>query len=245
MYVIGGCDARHCGRKSVQIYDPATNAWSTGAVYPTPISWESCGTIGARIYCAGGVTGNSSFTGAAYAYSLVANTWSKVASMPYRLPEWAAGYTASNGRLLVSGGVVGPGPGVGEDLTNGGIAYDPATNKWTGLPPTATALYRGGSACGFTRIGGLASSQYADLVRQAEQLPEYSGCEFGQVPWLSQSQASFTLQPGQSLRVRLALNAGSNAVTRPGRYGTYLVITQQTPYQVPQVKVTMRVSGGS
>jgi hypothetical protein len=242
MYVIGGCDAHTCGYQNVQIYDPATNAWSTGASYPVRISWESCGTIGIRIYCAGGSTGNSSATGAAYAYSLAANSWSRVASMPYDVPEWGAGYTASNGRLLVSGGVVGPGAGVGEELTNGGIVYDPATNKWTGLPPTAAAIYRGGSACGFTRVGGLASSQYVDLVREAEQLPEYSGCEFGRVPWLSQTQASFTLQPGQTLRVRLTLNAGSSSVTQPGTYTTALVIGQDTPYQVPEVNIGLRVS---
>jgi hypothetical protein len=239
MYVIGGCDAHTCGYRTVQIYDPATNSWSAGAAYPTPIAWESCGTIGARIYCASGATSSTTFTGATYAYSLATNTWSRVASIGY--PLWGAGYTASNGRLLVSGGV-GVLPGGVEVLTNGGTAYDPATNTWTGLPATGAALYRGGSACGFVRIGGNASGQSLVLVRNAELLPEYSGCEFGHVGWLSQSKASFTLQPGQSVRVTLTLNAASTVVTQPGTYATDLVIGQDTPYPVPQVKVAMRVS---
>jgi N-acetylneuraminic acid mutarotase len=178
MYVIGGCDAHNCGHKSVQIYDPAKNAWRTGAPYPTPISWESCGTVKTDIYCAGGVTGNSGFTSAAFAYNLATSTWSRIAPLP--LQQWGAGYTATNGRLLVSGGVIVSGGG-GETLTNLGFAYDPASNTWTRLPDSSNTTYRGGSACGFTRIGGLAS-QYLVLARQGEQLPEYSGCEFGKVP---------------------------------------------------------------
>lgn len=245
MYVIGGCGAHNCGSKTVQVYDPATNAWSAGAAYPTPISWESCGTIGARIYCAGGTTGDldTTATAAAYAYDPKANTWSAITPLP--IPWWAAGYTATNGRLLVSGGVAGPTGGSDGFLTNGGESYDPASAKWTALPNSISTSYRGASACGFTRIGGDASAQFLALVRAAEQLPGYSGCEYGKAGWLSQSTASFTLQPGQSLQVRLTLNAGSKVVARPGTYATYLVISQQTPYLVPQVKVAMVVSAAN
>jgi len=242
MYVIGGCDARDCGYRTVQVYDPATNTWSTGARYPAPVAWASCGTIGARIYCAGGdistTTGNVD-TAAAYVYSLAANTWSPAAPLPY--PWWAAGYTATNGRLLVSGGIIGGGGG-GQAVTNIGFAYDPASNAWTALPNSDATTWRGGSTCGFYRIGG--ENSQSVVVGSAEQLAGYAGCEYTKVPWLSENQASFTLQPGQSLRVGVTLNAASKTVNQPGTYTSDLVITQNSPYlALPQVAVDMRVTG--
>ena len=62
MYVIGGCDAYNCGHTDVQVYDPASDSWSTAASYPTPIAWQGCGAVSGQVYCAGGTTGATSDT---------------------------------------------------------------------------------------------------------------------------------------------------------------------------------------
>ncbi len=231
MYVIGGCDADNCGHDDVQIYDPASNSWSTGATYPTPIAWSSCGTLESDIYCAGGTTGDSADTSAAYAYSPATNSWASVAPLPIDL--WASGYSAADGKLLVSGGVTNG----FNTVTNQGYAYDPSSNSWTALPNSNNTDYRGGSGCGFYRVGG--STLGFSPGNFVEQLPGYATCGVTNVPWLSESRTSFTLQPGHSVTVTVTMNAASKSVTQPGTYTGSLSIGQNTPYQVNQVGVTM------
>ncbi|HEY2579534.1 MAG TPA: carboxypeptidase regulatory-like domain-containing protein [Streptosporangiaceae bacterium] len=231
MYVIGGCDALNCGFTNVQIYDPSTNSWSSGAAYPTPIAWASCGGLNADIYCAGGTTGSTTDTSAAYAYSPATNSWSQVASLPIDL--WASGYAAANGKLLVSGGVTNG----FNTVTNQGFSYDPGSNSWTALPNANNTDYRAGSACGFDRIGG--STVGFTPQNFVEQLPGFSSCGVTNVPWLKENHSSFTLQPGASMTVKVTMNAASKSVSQPGVYTAGLAIVQNTPYQVPQVGVTM------
>ena len=232
MYVIGGCDAFNCGYNTVQIYDPASNSWSSGAAYPTAIAWEACGAPAADIICAGGTTGNQSDTSAAYAYSPSANSWSPVASLPIDL--WASGYVAANGKLLVSGGVTNG----FNTVTNQGFSYDPGSNSWTALPNSNNSDYRAGSACGFDRVGGSTSGFTPQNF--VEQLPGFSSCGVTNVPWLKENRASFTLQPGASVTVNVTMNAASKSVSQPGTYTAGLAIEQNTPYQVPQVGISMK-----
>ena len=234
MYVIGGCDAFNCGFSNVQVYDPATNSWSSGAAYPTTIAWEACGALNADIYCAGGTTGSSSDTSAAYVYSPAGNSWSQIASLPIDL--WASGYVAANGKLLVSGGVTNG----FNTVTNQGFSYDPGSNSWTALANSNNSDYRAGSACGFDRIGG--STQGFTPQDFVEQLPGFSSCGVTNVPWLKESRGSFTVQPGASVTVNVTMNAASKSVNQPGTYTAGLAIGQNTPYQVPQVGITMKAN---
>jgi N-acetylneuraminic acid mutarotase len=205
MYVIGGCDANNCGHTDVQIYDPSSNSWSGGADYPEPIAWEGCGGVGGDIYCGGGITSAATDTADAFAYDASADSWSRITPVP--IDMWAMGYTAANGKLLLSGGATG------FDLVgNFGYSYDPAAGTWTNLPGSNNINYRGGSACGFYRIGG--SILGLDPENIAEQLPGYASCGNTEVPWLSESQTSFTLNPGASTTVTIATNAGDPSVTR-------------------------------
>jgi hypothetical protein len=233
MYVIGGCDAANCGHTDVQIYDPSSNSWITGASYPEPIAWEGCGGIGGDIYCGGGLTSQSSDTSDAFAYDAAADSWSPITRVP--IDMWGMGYAAANGQLLLSGGVTG---GVTFGLIgNFGYSYNPASGAWTALPGSNNVDYRGGSACGFYRIGGSALGLGPENV--AEQLPGYASCGGTDVPWLSESQASFTLNPGATTTVTFTLNAGDPPVTQPGAYTARLGISDDTPYRTSPVGVTM------
>jgi N-acetylneuraminic acid mutarotase len=234
MYVIGGCDQLYCGYTDVQVYNPATNSWSAAASYPQPIAWQGCGAINGEIYCAGGTTNATAGTSNAYVYDPGSNSWSPIAPIPATL--WGMGYTAANGQLLLSGGVTDG----DSTVTNQGYAYDPSSGSWTALPNANYADYRGGTGCGMYRIGG-STLGYAsqDTV---EQLPGYTACDTATVPWLSESQAGFTLNPGQQTTVTVTLNAGDASVTLPGAYTTGLQVSDDTPYTTSPVNVTMNVT---
>jgi len=73
IYVIGGYNGL-AEDQGVQVYDPATDTWSTGAVMPTRRSNLVSGICGARIYAIGGFDG-SSFVNLNEAYDPFANAW--------------------------------------------------------------------------------------------------------------------------------------------------------------------------
>jgi hypothetical protein len=123
---------------------------------------------------------------------------------------------------------------------NFGYSYDPASGTWAHLPGSNNIDYRGGSACGFYRIGG--SILGLDPENVAEQLPGYGSCGDTKVPWLSESQTSFTLNPGATTTVTVTLNAGDPSVTQPGAYTARLAVSDDTPYRTIPVGVTMTVT---
>jgi hypothetical protein len=86
------------------------------------------------------------------------------------------------------------------------------------------------------RAGGFAPQN------SAEQLPGYTACGTTTVPWMSESQTQFTLNPGQQATVTVTLNAGDASVTQPGAYTAGLQVSDDTPYQTSPVNVTMNVT---
>ncbi|MFD0503057.1 hypothetical protein ACFQ0G_09420 [Streptomyces chiangmaiensis] len=140
----------------------------------------------------------------------------------------------------MSGGVAG-GTGPTSSVTNEGHAYDPVAGEWRALPNAPAPFYRGAAACGVYRIGGAAD--YFNGTPTAQELPGYDICgPVGDVPWLSESDSSFTLQPGKSKTVTLTLNAGdASAVDQPGNYTAALAVRLDGPVQPAPVQITMRV----
>jgi N-acetylneuraminic acid mutarotase len=238
MYVIGGCDSLTCGHTGVQVYDPASNSWSTAASYPEPTSWEGCGAITGQVYCAGGtvasLTGETT-TKDAYVYDPASDAWYAIAPLPIDL--WGMGYSAANGKLLISGGVTNQ----TSTLTNQGFAYDPSSGSWSALPNSNNLVFRGGSACGLYRIGGSDAVGYAPY-HLAEQLPGYGSCGVTKVGWMSESTDSFTVNPGTSVTVTVTLNAGDPSVTQPGAYAANLLVSDDTPYSTSPVGLTMNAT---
>jgi N-acetylneuraminic acid mutarotase len=165
LYVTGGCvTSGVCTSADVQVYDPATNTWAAASAYPRKVSFLGCGAISGKLYCAGGFDHDLGLgTSAAYVYDPQASAWSPIADLPVGL--WGGRYTAASGQLLISGGMTR----FGSKLTNQGFAYDPGTSTWAPLPSTSDLTYRGGSACGFYKIGSLDS--YGDVFATVQQLP--------------------------------------------------------------------------
>jgi hypothetical protein len=233
IYLVGGCTGT-CGTTDVQVYDPATNLWSSAHAYPESTSWLGCGGVGGQVYCAGGsaATSTSKHT---YAYDPSSDSWTPGADLPIDL--WAMGYSTANGQLLISGGVTN----ANSTVTNQGFAYDPNSGAWTALPNSNNALYRGGSACGFYKIGG--SIGGFNPSKSSETLPGYDQCSATtDVPWLSEDKTDLTLQPGDSATVTVTLNANIATITQPGTYTAQLTISAKTPYTVAPIPVTLVVN---
>ncbi|MEU5943480.1 carboxypeptidase regulatory-like domain-containing protein [Micromonospora sp. NPDC047548] len=233
IYIVGGCASDSCGKTDVQVYDPASDSWSSGTAYPEPTAWLGCGGIGTKLYCAGGFSGSGS-TKHAYGYDPASGSWTPVADLPIDL--WAMGYSVSAGKFLVSGGVYGN----SSVLTNRGFSYDPGSDTWTVLPNSNRTLYRGGSACGFYKIGGTTGSFYA--FNTVELLPGYDQCTAADAPWLSASKTEVTLQPGESANVNVSFNANIAEITQPGTFTAQLSIGAKTPYRIAPVPVTLVVN---
>ncbi len=229
IYIVGGCSAG-CHKTYVQVYDPASDSWSSGTSYPEESAMLGCGAIANKLYCAGGTQGTAS-SKHAYSYDPATARWTPLADLPIDL--WGMGYSVADGKLLLSGGVTN---GL-TTITNRGFAYDPGSDTWTALPNSNNTVYRGGSACGFYKIGGSAGGWAA--TKKTELLPGYCGSD---VPWLSVDRTEVTIQPGESADVSVRFDANVAAVTQPGTLTALLTIRAQTPYAIPSVPVSLTVN---
>lgn len=225
MYVVGGCSGSSgstCGNDDVFAYEPATDTWRRAADYPEAVSYASCGGIGGRLYCAGGVWSTGT-TSNAYVYDPRDDDWAPIASMPMDL--WGSGYAAANGKLLISGGSVDGGAAI----TNEGIAYDPAADEWSPIPNSNEAVFRGGSSCGFYKIGGSVGG--FSRIPRSEVLPGFGNCgASNEIPWLSADTTEFTLDPGESMDVALTIDSGAETVDQPGTYTGRITAANDSPY---------------
>ncbi len=234
LYAVGGCSASACGSTTVEVYDAASDSWSSAADYPEPVAWEACGGINGKLYCAGGTTDSGTLTHG-YVYDPAADSWSPIPDLP--MDMWGSFSAAANGQLLVAGGAIEGGTAI----TNQGFAFDPATGEWSALPNQNAALYRGSGAVGFYAVGGSPGGLFAPPVATVELLPGYDQGGSSDVPWLSESTDQVTLDPGDSVRVRVTVNAADPSIVQPGSYTASLAFLTDTPYSVAPLPVTMTV----
>ncbi|GAA1138857.1 hypothetical protein GCM10009583_05630 [Ornithinicoccus hortensis] len=232
LYTVGGCTTADCTPMGtgVAAYDVASDSWTELADYPAPVAFASCGGIGDAIYCTGG-NGGAAGTADSYVYDTASDTWSAIADAP--VDTWASNYAVANGQLIVNGGVQGA------SVSNTTFAYDPETDAWEDLPNSNTAVYRGGAACGFAKVGG--SSGGFTPTPDAEQLPGYDECGSagGEVDWLELSQTEFTVPAGEEVTVEVTTNGD---VPQPGTYSAAIRVSSNAPGAAPEVPVTMTVN---
>jgi subtilisin-like proprotein convertase family protein/N-acetylneuraminic acid mutarotase len=131
LYKVGGYDGS--SRAYLDIYDLATNTWSTGADLPAVRYGIDCVALGAKLYCAGGYA-TSAPTNTLYIYDIAGNTWSTGATLPAARYGYAG--VALGGKYYVLGGLSGA------TYLASVVAYDPATDTWATSVPDMSAPRR-------------------------------------------------------------------------------------------------------
>lgn len=128
IYSWAGINESNGALNSLEIYDIATNTWTSGASLPTGARGVSAAAgADGMLYSVGGY--NSTFAGETYRYNPATNVWTRLASVPNA--AWlATGSATSDGRIFVIGGQYA----VGSSFTSAGTAtqiYTPSTNTWS------------------------------------------------------------------------------------------------------------------
>jgi hypothetical protein len=147
IYKIGGYHGASSVTTSlatVEIYDIATNTWSTGASYPLTQGWESAFAQGSFIYVAGGLDSAASAvpTTKTYRYDPSTNTWDDAAIADLPVARWgaASSQTVYNGGWVLAGGYTNG--TANTDLSNTVTEWNPGTNTWSALPNMLQARSR-------------------------------------------------------------------------------------------------------
>ncbi|MFZ0685303.1 MAG: kelch repeat-containing protein [Terriglobales bacterium] len=126
IYVVGGMNSEGAIVADTQIYNPATNSWSTAAPLPTPTLDAAAAVVKNILYLIGGTTSGGT-TNAVWAYNPKTNTWSGKAAMP--TVRDSIGAVVKSNIIYVIGG-----EDSGTRLTTV-ESYNPATNSWTEEQP--------------------------------------------------------------------------------------------------------------
>lgn len=109
IYLVGGTDGSAAvGR--VDVFDPATNAWSQGPALPIPVWNCMVAAVGQKVYVIGGAlsaSGQTAIVSLVQVLDVATGTWSMGPKLPYAVQ--AAAVAAVQDRIYVFGGRTGTG----------------------------------------------------------------------------------------------------------------------------------------
>jgi N-acetylneuraminic acid mutarotase len=153
----GGLDRPDDGRESVdptvtgtdfstvEVYDPQTDTWATGADMPTPRPALTASAVGGKIYTFGGQVrrGDVDETlSRVEVYDTATNGWASAADLP--TPRFFPASGVIDGRIYVVGGAASHGSASSQEermrlRTPLSVVevYDPASGRWTTTPDLA------------------------------------------------------------------------------------------------------------
>lgn len=139
--VLGGYLTTGLVTNTVELYDPATPAWTPAPPMAQARQAPSAVVLGdGRVLVAGGYASGS--LASAELYDPVMNTWSAAASMGSKR-LWTPATLLTDGRVLIAGGHTGgPLPGTPITVLQSAEVYNPTSNSWAPTPTMASA--RGG-----------------------------------------------------------------------------------------------------
>jgi len=133
IYAIGGSNDN--GELAVnEMFDPATNRWTTKTSMPTARTGFATAVYENKIYVIGGSVGDS-FTGNVEVYDPISNTWQTMSSMPTPRADLTANIV--DGKIYLIGGKTYSSISPYYNQTKVNQVYDIATNTWstnTSLP---------------------------------------------------------------------------------------------------------------
>lgn len=138
IYVFGGVASNATMTDKLEIYDIASDSWSTGSVLPFPV-WRTCAAaVNGKIYVFGGYTSLTSFpfnpSNRVLEYNTTDDSWTEKQTMPVQRGA-AVALTLDNKIHLIGG--------ANNQALNRHDIYDPATDTWTaaaGMSTTRSGL---------------------------------------------------------------------------------------------------------
>jgi DNA-binding CsgD family transcriptional regulator len=150
---------------AVEIFDPASNTWKTGAAKPVPVANIGAALVNGRVYVPGGLTAGRVATNVLEIYDPAADAWQTGAPMPearfgYALAVWA-------NRLYLFGG------SDGQHYTAQTLIYDVGANTWTtgAALPTPRAWAAAGTVQNqLLVVGGYDETREYDLCDRYDAL---------------------------------------------------------------------------
>jgi N-acetylneuraminic acid mutarotase len=165
IYAIGGAGPVYQALRTVEVYDPATDAWTTRSEMPTARQGLSTSVVNGKIYAIGGGASSSADYAALTVFSTVeeydpaTDSWTTKAEMPTARVCHHANVVGD--RIYVIGGSDASTPDNRSHVRTV-EAYDPATDTWT-----QEGVMRASRAAGFSNlvdgriylIGGYGGSQ--------------------------------------------------------------------------------------
>jgi N-acetylneuraminic acid mutarotase len=140
IYAIGGANGSNSVLRTVQAYNPASNAWTTKAPIPAARQGgNGAVALNGTVYLPGGEDAAGQLTRTLYAYNVTTNSWRARAQMP---ADGACGGSAViAGRIYVFSGCTRSSTG---GRVNAGLLhrYHPGTNTWVTLRSAPVAHFR-------------------------------------------------------------------------------------------------------
>lgn len=133
IYVVGGVANNGTITDALEIYDPATNSWSSGAPLPLKVWRASAAAVNGKLYVFGGYQSLGAFpfspSNRVFEYDPDQNIWTEKTAMPQSRGTSVAVTIA--GKIHVLGGA-NSGP------LNLHQVFDPGANSWSDAPPIPT-----------------------------------------------------------------------------------------------------------
>ncbi|MFI5634118.1 carboxypeptidase regulatory-like domain-containing protein [Streptomyces sp. NPDC051664] len=123
IYAVGGWGASGSPDGKLEIYDIATNAWSTGAMMPKPYAGAGSAVLDGKLYSVGGCFTIGCGSTDVSVYDPDTDTWSMAAPYPQPVSWESCGAIAD--KLYCSGGEAQ------HVTTKHAYVYDPATDTWS------------------------------------------------------------------------------------------------------------------
>ncbi|MEV4759097.1 S8 family serine peptidase [Micromonospora sp. NPDC049559] len=136
LYVLGGWSASGAPVASVDVYDPASNAWSTvaGATNPAPTAAAGAAVVDGVVYLVGGCSdGSCASSNKTVVFDPATGAFSTGANYPH---AFAWGSCGGIGTSVYCGG-----GSAGTTAYKDAYSYDPAGGTWTALPDLPIDLW--------------------------------------------------------------------------------------------------------
>jgi N-acetylneuraminic acid mutarotase len=190
IYVIGGKEYSNTSPGYVEsnvteVYDPATNSWSTATPIPSAVYGYSSAVIDNQIHIIGGsknpaTAGTNEFVNSNQVYDVQTNSWGSAANIPsaatYGCAAATVGYMAPPLTYFIGGFNV-------NSFTSAVQVYNSTSNSWSNAASMLTARgYLGVAVLNdvLYAIGGFDGSNWLNIVE------EYTPIGYGKAPPLIQ-----------------------------------------------------------